>query len=96
MAESPETLESLTLGGVSDTEAAKIVAVTEKLPAGFVNASMSLSFGEYGNYEVSVWGRNIFDKRVFIHDLYVGGANDYVSGIRNEPATYGITTTAKF
>jgi iron complex outermembrane recepter protein len=88
---SAESAQTLALVGNNATAQAAVLAATRKAPGGFVGARASLGVGE--NFEVAVWGRNIFDKRVFTHSLLV---TDYVSSIRNDPATYGVTGTVKF
>lgn len=96
MALSPESFATLTASGYTAAQANQIIAATTKEAAGFVNARLGLRFGASDNFEVALWGRNIFDKRLYVAALFVGGANDYVSGIRNDPATYGITATFRF
>jgi iron complex outermembrane recepter protein len=88
---SAESAQTLARVGNSAAAQAAVLAATRKAPGGFVGARASLGIGE--NFEVAVWGRNIFDKRVFTHSLLV---TDYVSSIRNDPATYGVTGTVKF
>lgn len=63
---------------------------------GVTNARASVSFGPDRNYEIAVWGRNIFDERSTTSGLYLGGGLNYVAGYWNEPATYGITGTVRF
>ena len=58
-------------------------------------ARAALSFGPDDNYEVAVWGRNVFDVRAKQYILFLGGFN-YVGANWNDPATYGVTVTAKF
>lgn len=62
---------------------------------GLLNARASLTFGPEDNFEIAVWGQNILDDRVNLYTLYLGGLN-YVSSAFNEPATYGVTATARF
>jgi iron complex outermembrane receptor protein len=92
----PESFQTLTASGYTPAQANQIIAATTKEAAGFMNARLGLRFGADDNFEVALWGRNIFDKRIFDGGLFVGGANDYVSGLRNDPATYGITATFRF
>lgn len=96
MATNPESFETLTASGYTAAQADEIVRTTTKPAAGFMNARLALRFGADDNFEVALWGRNIFDKQVFVQNLFVGGGNDYVSGMRNEPGTYGITAAFRF
>ena len=96
MPTNPESYETLTAGGYTPAQANEIVRTTTKEAAGFMNARLGLAFGADDNFEVALWGRNIFNKQVFVQNLFVGGGNDYVSGMRNDPATYGLTATFRF
>jgi iron complex outermembrane recepter protein len=86
-------LANMTLALVGNNAAAQaaILDATQKKAAGFLGARLSLGIGD--NFEIAVFGRNILDKRVFTHSLLV---TDYVSSVRNDPATYGVTGTVKF
>lgn len=86
-----ESARQLILVGNTAAQAAAIIDRTRKPAAGFLGARASLGIGDH--FEVAVWGRNILDRRVFVQNVLV---TDYVSGIRNDPATYGVTGTVKF
>lgn len=62
---------------------------------GITNLRAALSFGPDDNYEIAVWGRNVFDVRAKQYVLYLGGLN-YVGSSWNDPATYGVTASVKF
>lgn len=93
---SSESFETLTGSGYSAANANLIIAATEKPAAGLVNARVALRFGEDDRYEAALWGRNILNERYTAASLFVGGANDYVSSLRNDPATYGVSATVRF
>ncbi|WP_298023591.1 TonB-dependent receptor [uncultured Parasphingopyxis sp.] len=61
---------------------------------GLLNARAALSFGYDDNYEIAVWGRNILGDREPLYTLLLG--NVYVGSSFNDPATYGVTLTARF
>ncbi|WP_374282995.1 TonB-dependent receptor [Novosphingobium sp.] len=82
-------------GGLSATEAAKVIEAGKTPAYGITNARLGFSFGPEDNYEVAVWGRNVFDKRAKQYILFLGGLN-YVGANWNDPATYGVSVTAKF
>jgi iron complex outermembrane receptor protein len=71
------------------------VDATTSPAVGITNARAALSFGPSDNYELAVWGRNIFDQRSPNYILFLGGLN-YASASWNEPATYGVTATIRF
>jgi iron complex outermembrane recepter protein len=71
---------------------AAIVDATTAKALGMVGARASVEFGNFG---IAVFGRNITNKRDFVQNLLVAPLG-YITGIRNEPATYGITGTIKF
>ncbi|QKS00293.1 TonB-dependent receptor [Sphingomonas sp. CL5.1] len=91
-ATAPDSVGTLAYAGYSAAEAAKVVAATTKPGAGFLNARATIGFAD-DRFELAVWGRNIFDKRVIVHALFV---QEYVSALRNDPATYGVTGTVRF
>ncbi|MDM7957646.1 TonB-dependent receptor [Blastomonas sp.] len=72
---------------------AAIVAASTAQKLGLLGARASLEIGD--NYEIAIFGRNITNERKFINNLVVAPLG-YVSGVRNEPATYGITASVKF
>lgn len=83
-------------GGIPTTESARALVRGATTKAyGVTNARAALTFGPDDNYEVAIWGRNIFDERSLASGLFVGGLN-YSSGTYNEPATYGVSATVRF
>jgi len=83
-------------GGIGSTASAEaLVKAATSRAHGVTNARATLSFGPDDNYEVAVWGRNIFDERAPNYILYLGGLN-YVGARWNEPATYGVSATVRF
>lgn len=62
---------------------------------GITNVRAALAFGPDDNYELAVWGRNVFDERATVYTLLLGGLN-YVGTSWNDPASYGVTATVKF
>ena len=90
------TASALGGGGLpTAAEAQKLTDAGTTKAYGITNARLGFSFGADDNYEVAVWGRNIFDKRAKQYILYLGGLN-YVGASWNDPATYGVSVTAKF
>lgn len=89
------TSSALGGGGLSATEAAKVIDAGKTPAYGITNARLGFSFGPEDNYEVAVWGRNVFDKRAKQYILFLGGLN-YIGANWNDPATYGVSVTAKF
>lgn len=81
--------------GFTAEQARNMLDVTTTKSHGITNARLGLSFGEDEAYEVAVWGKNIFDVRRTGYVLYLGGLN-YAGASWNDPATYGVTLTAKF
>jgi iron complex outermembrane recepter protein len=69
-----------------------IVDATTAKALGMLGARASVDFGNFG---IAVFGRNITNNRAFVQNLLVAPLG-YVTGIRNEPATYGVTGTVKF
>lgn len=83
-------------GGLPNaTEAGKAIEAGRIAPYGITNVRASLAFGPEDNYEVALWGRNVFNVRAKQYILFLGGFN-YIAANWNEPATYGVTLTAKF
>lgn len=83
-------------GGLPDAAEAQRLIDAGKTPAyGITNLRAALAFGPEDNYEVAVWGRNVFDVRAKQYILYLAGFN-YVGANWNDPATYGVTVTARF
>ena len=81
--------------GFTAAQAAVLLDATTTKAGGYTNARAALAFGPDENYEIAVWGKNIFDVRRTGYVLYLGGIN-YVGATWNDPATYGVTVTAKF
>jgi len=75
--------------------AAAIIDAATTRAHGITNARASLAFGPEENYEISIWGRNIFDERATFYSLLLGGLY-YVGTSYNDPATYGVTATVNF
>jgi iron complex outermembrane receptor protein len=71
---------------------AAIVDATTAKAMGTVGARASVEFGNFG---IAVFGRNITNERDFVQNLLVAPLG-YVTGIRNEPRTFGITGTIKY
>jgi iron complex outermembrane receptor protein len=88
---SAESAGTLALVGNNAAAQAAVLAATQKAPGGFLGVRATLGIGD--NFEIAVFGRNILDKRVLVHTLFV---TDYASSIRNDPATYGVTGTVRF
>ena len=61
---------------------------------GLVNARAGVRLGEDGRYDLSVWARNLFDKRYFqtLNVINYG----LVSAILGDPGTYGATLKVRF
>lgn len=81
--------------GFSAAEADAAIRALTTRSIGITNARATLAFGPDRNYEVAIWGRNVFDERATAYTLFLGGLN-YVGTSWNEPATYGVTATVKF
>ncbi len=81
--------------GFTPAEADAALAALTTRAHGITNARASLAFGPNDNYEIAVWGRNIFDERATMYTLFLGGLN-YVGTSWNDPATYGVTASVKF
>lgn len=81
--------------GFTATQAADAIAALTTRAHGITNARATIAFGPEGNYELAVWGRNIFDQRATQYSLFLGGLN-YIGTSWNDPATYGVTATVKF
>lgn len=81
------------LANVADAELLKELATTRSF--GITNTRASLAFGPDDNYEVAIWGRNIFDERAITYNLFVQGLN-YLGAAWNDPATYGVSVGVKF
>ena len=71
---------------------AAIVDATTAKALGTLGARASVEFGNFG---IAVFGRNLTNNRDFVQNLLVAPLG-YITGIRNEPSTYGVTGTVKF
>jgi iron complex outermembrane recepter protein len=71
---------------------AAIVNATTARAMGLLGARASVGFG---NFELAVFGRNITNRRDFVQNLLVAPLG-YITGLRQEPATYGVTGTVRF
>ena len=72
---------------------AQILATTPADALGLLGARASVEFADH--FELAVFGRNITDQRKYIQNLLVAPLG-YITGIRQEPATYGVTASVKF
>jgi iron complex outermembrane recepter protein len=81
--------------GLSTAQADALYRALTTRPVGITNLRAALAFGAERNYEVALWGRNVFDQRATSYTLWLGGLN-YAGTSWNEPATYGVTATVKF
>lgn len=70
-----------------------IIAATTAKALGMVGARASFEFGE--NFEIAVFGRNLTNERDYVQNLLVAPLG-YITGIRNEPRTYGVTASFEF
>lgn len=102
MSQTEQTFERLTApvteiggGGFSAADAQAIIDGATTRAHGITNVRASLAFGNNDNYEIALFGRNIFDERATQYTLFLGGLN-YLGTSYNEPATYGVTATVKF
>lgn len=71
---------------------AAIVDATTAKALGLLGARASVEFGNFG---LAVFGRNLTNKRDFVQNLLVAPLG-YITGIRNEPRTFGVTGSFKF
>ena len=102
MAQGADTLERYTRSaalvggfGFSAADAAKIYDAMTTKSHGITNARLGFAFGADDNYELALWGRNVFDVRRTGYVLFLNGVN-YIGASWNDPATYGVTATIKF
>ena len=77
-----------------NTQNAAVVAAATRNAMGLLGARASVSFDD-DRYEIAVFGRNLTNRRTFVSNLLVAPVG-YVSGIRMEPTTYGVTATVNF
>jgi iron complex outermembrane receptor protein len=50
---------------------------------------------EFGNIGLAVFGRNLTNERKYVQNLLVAPLG-YITGIRNEPRTFGVTSSVKY
>lgn len=83
-------------GATRDQINAALVEATTIPSAGILNARMTFGIDDDA-YTVALWGRNLTDNRGITQALRVPAPfRNYVSGLRRDPATYGVTVAAKF
>lgn len=83
-------------GATRDQINAALVEATTIPSAGMLNARMTFGIDDEA-YTVALWGRNLTDNRGITQALRVPAPfRNYVSGLRRDPATYGVTVSAKF
>ena len=70
-----------------------IIAATTADSLGLLGARASVEFADH--FELAVFGRNITNQRKFVQNLLVAPLG-YITGIRQEPSTYGVTASVKF
>jgi iron complex outermembrane recepter protein len=70
-----------------------IIAATTAPALGEIGARAAVTFAN--NYEIAVYGRNLTNNRSYVQNLLVAPLG-YITGIRNQPATYGLTASVKF
>ena len=70
-----------------------IVDATTAPSLGLFGMRASVEYGEH--IEFAVFGRNLTNERKFIQNLIVAPLG-YISGVRQEPRTYGVSGTFKF
>lgn len=78
---------------VANPQNAAIIAATTAPALGEVGARAGITFND--NYEIAVYGRNLTNNRSYVQNLLVAPLG-YITGIRNQPATYGLTASVKF
>lgn len=77
---------------VANPQNQAIIEATTAKALGQLGARASVDFGNFG---IAVFGRNITNNRAFVQNLLVAPLG-YITGIRNEPTTYGVTATVKY
>lgn len=90
IASASNSLQTLT-SRYGATEGTKIYNATFVPRHGNLNLRATANFG---NFDLTVWGRNVLDKRYNSHPAMIEGA--FISSSWNDPATYGITARVKF
>lgn len=71
----------------------QIVEATTAKAMGLLGARASIAFDD--RFEFAVFGRNITNQRDYVQNLLVAPLG-YITGMRQEPATYGISGTVRF
>jgi len=75
---------------------AEVVAASTLRAVGLLNARFTVGF-EDDKYTISAWGRNLTNQRDYtVLTLTKASNRNWVSGVRRDPATYGVTVGAKF
>jgi iron complex outermembrane receptor protein len=74
---------------------AAVVEVQQAPAAGLLGARFGLSFAE-GKYNIDIWGRNLTNDRGRQSGIYVPSFGFAGFATRRDPATYGVTVSAKF
>lgn len=83
-------------GATRDQINAAIVKATTIPAAGILNARVTFGINDDA-YTIAFWGRNVTDNRGVTQALRVPAPfRNYVSGLRRDPASYGVTVAAKF
>ncbi|MDP3674510.1 MAG: TonB-dependent receptor [Novosphingobium sp.] len=77
-----------------NTQNDTIVSATTRRAQDLFSARAAVSFAD-DMYEIAVFGRNLTNDRKFVNNLLVAPVG-YVSGVRQEPRTYGVTASVKF
>lgn len=88
---------SADINGRTTAQIAQDIFNATNLPAaGILGARLTFGLDDE-KYTFSIWGRNITDNRSFVQALSLNAPNrNYVSGLRRDPATYGVTAAVKF
>ncbi len=73
-----------------------IIDATTIPSAGLLGARLTFGFDE-DKYKLSFWGRNLTNDRGIVQALILNAPQrNYTSGLRRDPATYGVTLSASF
>lgn len=82
-------------GATRDQINREIVNASTIPAAGLLNARATFGISSDA-YTIALWGRNITNNRSVVQALRVPAPfRNYVSGLRRDPATYGVTLSAK-
>ncbi|MDB5715722.1 MAG: TonB-dependent receptor [Sphingomonadales bacterium] len=85
----------LTGNAAADADTVAIAQALTRKAGGEVNGRLGVTFMDDA-FEVSIFGRNILNRRYNNTGLLFGSPLNVVSTQRNDPATYGVTATFKF